>query len=135
MSEHTPKTPFDLLGEETVRRLVTRFYDHIDDREPALARLHTVDEHGHVTPDVRERFTRFLTEWLGGPEVYSPVNGHPRLRMRHAKLPIDPSMRDAWLRCMENALDDVGVAGELRAKLDARFAEVADNLRNRAASE
>jgi hemoglobin len=131
MTEEPRVTPFNLLGHETVKRLATRFYDHMDDHEPALARLHTTDERGHVTPDVRERFTRFLTEWLGGPEVYTPVNGHPRLRMRHAKLAIDAAMRDAWLRCMESALDDVGVAGELRDKLDARFAEVADNLRNR----
>jgi hemoglobin len=39
-------------------------------------------------------------------------------------------MRDAWLRSMTRALDVRGVAGELRAFLDARFAEVADFLRN-----
>ncbi len=135
MSEAPPTTPFDLLGEEAVRRIATRFYDHMDDREPALARLHTVDEHGHVTPEARERFTLFLMEWLGGPPVYSPVHGHPRLRMRHAELAIDGALRDAWLRCMESALDDVGVAGPLRARLDERFGEVAENLRNLPARE
>jgi hemoglobin len=130
MTDEPRATPYDLLGEESVQRIATRFYDHIDDREPGLARLHTVDEHGHVTPDVRERFTRFLMEWLGGPPVYTPVDGHPRLRMRHAKLAIDGATRDAWLRCMERALDDAGVAGELRGRLDQRFVEVADSLRN-----
>jgi hemoglobin len=45
-------------------------------------------------------------------------------------VPVDPSMRDAWVRCMRIALDAEGVTGEVRAFLDARFAEVADFLRN-----
>lgn len=132
MTEERGPLPFELLGgEATVRRIVTRFYDHMDDREPALARLHEVDEHGHVSAAARERFALFLIEWLGGPLGYSPVHGHPRLRMRHARMPVGVEMRDAWRRCMDLALDDVGVAGELRDYLDARFAEVTDMLRNR----
>jgi hemoglobin len=50
--------------------------------------------------------------------------------MRHARVPVDIAMRDAWLRCMTRALDDLSVAGELREFLDARFAEVANFLRN-----
>jgi len=124
-------SPFDHVGgEDVVRRVVTRFYDHMDADEPALARLHEHDGQGHVSAEARERFARFLVEWLGGPAQYSPVHGHPRLRMRHAHLPIGMAMRDAWLRCMTRALDDVGVSGEVREFLDARFAEVAGFLRN-----
>jgi hemoglobin len=50
--------------------------------------------------------------------------------MRHAKVPVDVAMRDAWLRCMTRALDDLAVSGDVRTFLDARFAEVADFLRN-----
>ena len=85
---------------------------------------------GKVSQGSRDRFATFLVEWLGGPTVYSPVHGHPRLRMRHAKLPVDIAMRDAWLRCMTRALDDLSVSGDVRTFLDARFAEVADFLRN-----
>ncbi len=119
-----------LGGEARVRELAARFYDHMDEREPALARLHEVDDAGHVSAGTRERFATFLVEWLGGPAAYSPAHGHPRLRMRHARVPVDEAMRDAWLRCMGRALDDLGVDGELRAFLDARFAEVAEMLRN-----
>jgi len=56
----------------------------------------------------------FLVEWLGGPSVYSPVHGHPRLRMRHAKVQVDVPMRDAWLRCMAHAMDDLAVIGDVR---------------------
>jgi hemoglobin len=50
--------------------------------------------------------------------------------MRHAQVRVDIAMRDAWLRAMCAALDEEGVRGNLRAFLDARFAEVADFMRN-----
>ena len=133
MANESDVSPYEAMGGEAcVRRVVTRFYDHMDEHEPALARLHEVDEHGHVTPRTRERFAVFLVEWLGGPSGYTPVHGHPRLRMRHAKVSIGVEMRDAWLRCMQSALDDAGVAGVVRHFLDARFGEVAEFLRNEA---
>lgn len=125
------KTPFSVLGGEArVRELAARFYDHMDEEEPALARLHEVDEHGKVSRGSRERFATFLVEWLGGPRVYSSVHGHPRLRMRHMKVAVDVAMRDAWLRCMARAMDDLGVEGDVRHFLDARFGEVAEHMRN-----
>jgi hemoglobin len=125
-------SPFHSLGgEDVVRKLATRFYDHMDASEPELAKIHDCDEKGAVSARTRERFTRFLIEWLGGPTVYSPVEGHPRLRMRHGHVAIDEAMRDAWLRCMSKAMDDIGATGEVRQFLDGRFAEVANFLRNR----
>jgi hemoglobin len=129
-------TPFDQLGPPEdraprVRRLVERFYDVMSEREPALARLHRCDERGRVDRGSRDRFALFLIGWLGGPQDYVAQHGHPRLRMRHARVPVDEAMRDAWLRCMATALDGEGIDGPLRGFLDARFAEVADFLRNR----
>ena len=83
-----------------------------------------------VHPDVRARFALFLVGWLGGPQDYVAQHGHPRLRMRHMHVAVDERMRDAWLRCMEQALDQRSVTGPLRAFLDERFAEVADFMRN-----
>lgn len=127
-----PTTPFDALGEELILALSARFYEIMDRDEPALARLHPLDEHGRVAPGNRERFARFLVGWLGGPQDYVERHGHPRLRMRHAGVPVDTAMRDAWVRCMLRAIDDVGVEGPARAFLQGRFFEVADFLRNRA---
>lgn len=132
MWKPTPEDmPFHRLGgEEVVKKLAARFYDHMDAEEPELAKLHELDEHGKVSQGARDRFTLFLIEWLGGPLTYSPVHGHPRLRMRHARVKVDIAMRDAWVRCMQRAMDDVGCTGEVREFLDARFAEVADFMRN-----
>ena len=124
-------TPFELVGgEDAVRALAEAFYDAMDAHEPALAKLHELDEQGRVSRRSRDRFAQFLIEWLGGPAAFSSEHGHPRLRMRHGKFPVDVAMRDAWIRAMQRALDARGVEGEVRAFLDERFAHVADFLRN-----
>ena len=132
MAINAERTPFELLGgEEPVRALAEAFYDAMDEHEPALARLHECDEQGHVSRRSRDRFALFLIGWFGGPQYYMEQIGHPRLRMRHAKVPVDVTMRDAWVRTMTRAMNARGVQGEVRAFLDGRFAEVADFLRNK----
>jgi hemoglobin len=124
-------SPFARMGgEPAVRALVESFYDAMDEHEPVLARLHPLDENGKVSRRARDAFASFLVEWLGGPQIYSPVHGHPRLRMRHAKVPADTAMRDAWMRSMARAMDAHVTDAELRSFLDTRFGEVADFLRN-----
>jgi hemoglobin len=124
-------TPFEQLGgADRIRALVERFYDVMSEREPALARLHRCDPDGKVDRGSRDRFALFLIGWLGGPQDYIEQHGHPRLRMRHGRVPVNIAMRDAWLRSMSAAMDAEGVTGELRAFLEDRFAQVADFMRN-----
>jgi hemoglobin len=125
------QTPFALVGGQArVRALVERFYDLMSEREPALAALHVCTADGKVVRASRDRFALFLIGWLGGPQDYVAQHGHPRLRMRHARVAVDVAMRDAWLRCMTAAMDAEAIAGDVRAFLDARFSEVADFMRN-----
>lgn len=125
-------TPYEQLGgEDKVRAIVETFYDVMSESEPALAQLHVCEPgKGVVARGPRDRFALFLVGWLGGPDGYIKQFGHPRLRMRHARVPVDVAMRDAWLRAMAVALDRHAVTGELRRFLDGRFAEVADFMRN-----
>lgn len=125
-------TPFELLGggAERVRAIGERFYDLMDEREPALAALHQQGEDGKVSRQARDRFILFFLGWLGGPQDYVAQHGHPRLRMRHASVRVDIAMRDAWLRCMNQAMDDQGVTGELRAFLEERLSALANHMRN-----
>jgi hemoglobin len=125
------QTPYDQLGgRAAVLRISERFYDLMDATEPALAALHERDETGKVSRRSRDRFALFLVGWLGGPQDYVAQNRHPRLRMRHARVPVNVAMRDAWLRCMYRALDEATLEPELDAFLRQRFAEVADFMRN-----
>lgn len=126
------KTPFELIGgADRVRALAERFYDVMEETEPALARLHVLDDAGKVARGSRDRFASFLVGWLGGPQDYVREHGHPRLRMRHGRVPVDEAMRDAWVRAMTLAMERESVPAELQAYLRVRFAEVADFLRNR----
>lgn len=134
-TDHDPElaeqTPFDLLGgEAVVRAIAAAFYDHMEAHEPALARTHALDPDGRILPSVREHFASFLVMWTGGPVDYLEQRGHPRLRARHAHVPIGPALRDAWLRCMNAALDQNAIAGPVREMLDARFRHVAHFLQN-----
>jgi hemoglobin len=125
-------TPFARLGgEHGVRAIVERFYDAMTELEPALARLHRCDERGYVVRASRDRFALFFIGWLGGPQDYVAQHGHPRLRMRHARVPVDTTAAHAWMRCMMHALDAQGVDPDVRAFLEARLGEVAMFLRNR----
>ena len=127
----TEVTPFEALGgEEPVRALAMAFYDAMEQHEPALTKLHRLTPDGLIDPEVRARFALFLIGWLGGPQTYMAVHGHPRLRMRHAMVPIDTAMRDAWHRSMSRAMDACKIDGPVRTDLEGRFFEVADFLRN-----
>ncbi|MCH9682021.1 MAG: cyanoglobin [Deltaproteobacteria bacterium] len=127
-----PTTPYEALGDrDGVLAIATAFYDAMERDEPELTALHDCPQPGRVSAATRDRFGLFLVGWLGGPQEYIERYGHPRLRMRHAAVPIDTAMRDAWLRCMQTALDARAITGPVRELLGARLAEVANFLRNR----
>ena len=46
--------------------------------------------------------------------MYTEEHGHPMLRARHLPFEITPKRAEAWLSCMEQAMDDTGVHGHIR---------------------
>ena len=78
----------------------------------------------------REKLFLFLVGWTGGPPLYVERFGHPMLRARHLPFPIGESERDAWVSCMDYALDAHEMPDQLRAHLRKRFHAVADHMRN-----
>ncbi len=120
-------TPYEAIGGEArVRALVDAFYDRIRDTSPQLRAMHPEDD-----AESRQKLFEFLSGWLGGPPLYVQRRGHPRLRMRHIPFPIDEPAVLEWLRCMEEAMDDVGVEDPLRSFLRQRFEHTAHFMRNR----
>jgi hemoglobin len=99
-------------GEETFRLLVHRFYAGVAD-DPVLRPL-------YPEPDLagaEERLRMFLVQYWGGPRTYQEQRGHPRLRMRHVPFTIGPVERDAWLRHMRDALDELDLPPDLEVPL------------------
>jgi hemoglobin len=122
-------TPFQRLGgADAVDALVERFYAEMDARPEArgIRALHGAD----LAP-VKFVLKHYLTEWLGGPPLYSSARGHPRLRMRHMRFSIGEPERDAWLACMKAALEATVTDAPVREGVFRAFAALADHMRNR----
>ena len=121
---------FELLGgEEGIRRLVDVFYDRMDSAPEAagIRAMHPPD-----LETSREKLFLFLVGWTGGPPLYVQRYGHPMLRRRHLPFPIGIAERDAWVSCMDHALDEHEMPDEFREFLRLRFRAVADHMRNQA---
>ncbi len=112
-SERTGISLYEAVGgEETFRRLVGRFYQEVA-KDPELRPVYPSRDLGPA----EEHLRLFLIQYWGGPGTYSERRGHPRLRMRHARFTIGEAERDAWLRHMRTALDEL----ELDEALDAQL--------------
>ncbi len=121
-------THFEWIGgEANVKALTDRFYDLMD-LEPGYRLLRGV--HGSELVNARQRLFWFLCGWLGGPQHYTERFGHPALRARHMPFKIGIAERDQWLACMDQAMGETGVDGELRARLRESFYKTADWMRN-----
>ncbi|RJQ74541.1 globin [Pseudonocardiaceae bacterium YIM PH 21723] len=92
-------------GEETFHAIVARFYAEVA-KDELLRPMYPEQDLGPA----EERLRLFLMQYWGGPHTYSDQRGHPRLRMRHHPFTIGPLERDAWLRCMRIAVDEIPAA-------------------------
>ncbi|TLS52344.1 globin [Paenibacillus antri] len=112
-------------GAETVRKLVTAFYPKVY-ADPDLSPLFPdgVDE-------IMRKQELFLTQFLGGPTLYSDRYGPPMMRQRHLAFEVTPRRAAAWLRCMKEAMDDIGLEGPAREWFYERLTQVAGYMVNR----
>ncbi len=123
-------TPYERIGGAViVDRLVEAFYRRMDSLPEAKV---IRDMHASNLEPVKRTLKRYLSEWLGGPKLYSPEKGHPRLRQRHMGFSIGAAERDAWLLCMRGALAEVIEDPDARAGLDDAMTKLADWMRNHA---
>lgn len=123
-------TMFERIGGAVIiDRLVEAFYARMD----SLAEAQGIREmHAPDLSSTKSILKRYLTEWTGGPKLYSPEKGHPRLRQRHMGFSIGNAERDAWLLCMRGALDETVADAAARDELYGAMAKLADWMRNTA---
>lgn len=121
-------TAYELMGgQDTVDRLVDGFYDRMETLpEAAVIRaMHSAD-----LTAIRVLLKKYLGEWLGGPRRYTSERGHPMLRARHLPFPIGNAERDAWLTCMNGALDETVSPVEVREHIREALTNLAGWMRN-----
>ncbi len=99
-------------GEAGVRRLVDRFYDAME-RRPDAARI--LGMHPSDLTVSRDKLFTFLCGWLGGPKRYAQRYGPIRIPRAHAHLDLAEPERDAWLACMQEAIDGMDVPDDFKA--------------------
>jgi hemoglobin len=131
MSEETAQSPRTFYeaagGEETFTRLVHRFYQEVA-ADPVLRAVYPAKDLGPA----EEHLRLFLIQYWGGPSTYNDLRGHPRLRMRHARFHIGEAERDAWLRHMRTAMDEIDLDEELDTQLWDYLVMAAHSLVNAA---
>lgn len=123
MIEKKP-TPYEAIGEETLHRLVDNFYDLVA-QHPDLALIFPND-----FSEIARKQKQFLTQYLGGPALYTEEHGHPMMRARHLPFPITPARAKAWLSCMTQAMDKTGLEGPIRDEFFSRLYLTAQHMIN-----
>ncbi|MYS82457.1 globin [Embleya scabrispora] len=107
MREPEPSLYEAVGGEETFVKLVHRFYQGVRE-DPLLRPMYPEED----LAGAEDRLRMFLVQYWGGPRTYSEQRGHPRLRMRHSPFEVTEEARDAWLRHMRAAVDDIALPAE-----------------------
>lgn len=118
-------TLFERLGAENIQTLVNRFYDLVF-AHPQISHLFKTDKEV-----IKEKQRLFLTQFLGGPALYSEQYGHPQLRARHLPHPIEDDDAVAWLECMNKAIGTLSIDEKLKDELFKRFVPTAMFMVNR----
>lgn len=123
-----PRSLYDQLGgKPAVRAIAERFYD-IMETDPRAADLLAL--HPQPLTTTRQKFFEFLSGWFGGPALFEEKYGHPRLRARHLPFQIDVKMRDQWLLCMYQVLDEQVTDSLLKMQLRQQFTALAHHMIN-----
>ena len=118
------ETLYEKIGKESLHLLVTRFYELVFS-SPVIGPLFQTDKE-----TVKQKQEAFLTQFLGGPQLYTTEYGHPRMRMRHLPHRITAEAGEEWLRCMMAAIDTLDLEDELKTALYNCFPPVAKHMVN-----
>lgn len=125
----TNLTPYDFVGEEQLHKLIDVFYSKVH-KHPDLQPIFPDD----LTETIRKQ-KQFMTQFLGGPPLYSEEHGHPMLRARHLAFKVTPERAKAWLSCMEEAMDEIGLKGDFREYFYQRLFMTAQHMINSSSTD
>jgi hemoglobin len=114
----------EIGGEKVIRKLVEAFYPKVYlDSDLAPLFPDGVDE-------IMHKQYLFLTQFTGGPPLYSEQIGPPRMQQRHLAFEVTPRRAKAWLKCMKEAMDDIGLKGDARDSFYENLTRVAGIMVN-----
>jgi hemoglobin len=124
----TPLTPYEAIGgEQAIRSLVDRFYFYMDIL-PEAQGIRAM--HQPSLASAKDKLFKFISGWLGGPNLYIEEFGHPMLRARHFPFAIGEAERDQWMLCMNKALAEITMDPRLRTNMQEALQHLATHMIN-----
>jgi hemoglobin len=118
-------TWYAVLGPEGIRALVDRFYAEVF-KSPVISPLFQ-----NPKEEIVAKQYAFLTQFLGGPQLYMEQYGVPKMRFRHLPHVIDNQAMVEWLRCMQLSIEQLEfLSGAEKERLLAVFIPLAKHMRN-----
>ena len=115
---------YNHLGSQKIKLLVNAFYGFVY-QDPILVPLFNND-----IEEIKDKQYRFLTQFFGGPQLYIEKYGAPQMRKRHFPHKIDQQAMEAWLICMQKAIDTLDLPKDLAQKLYSSFPKLAQHMVN-----
>jgi hemoglobin len=124
----TTLTPYDLIGgEQAILSLVDRFYFYMDIL-PEAQGIRAM--HQRNLASAKDKLFKYLSGWLGGPNLFIEEFGHPMLRARHLRFAIGESERDQWMLCMNKALEEMTMDPRLKTNIQNALQQLATHMIN-----
>lgn len=99
VNDHSYKAAGELHG---LQQLTRDFYHFMSTQRQAKS---IRDMHPSDVSRSQEKLCFFLSGWLGGPKIYSKAFGAIHIPKAHQAFPISEEHAQAWLYCMDLAID------------------------------
>lgn len=102
-----PRLPtlYEQIGPDKMEALVNAFYPKVY-ADPHLIPIFDIVD---ITEIMRKQLM-FLTQFTGGPALFSEAFGSPMMKYRHLPHEITPTRALSWLGCMKEAFDETGLS-------------------------
>ena len=112
-------------GVDGIQQLVEDFYDIMSSREYAstIRAMHPSD----LTISI-DKLAMFLCGWMGGAKRFTEKYGNIAIPPAHAHLSIGETDKQAWLDCMQEALDRQNYPASLKQYLLEQLAVPANRI-------
>jgi len=118
------ETIYQKLGAENLEKMVNKFYELVE-QDDRINHLFKNDFNL-----IKQKQLMFLTQFLGGPQLYIQEYGHPRMRMRHMPHAITPAAAEAWLENMQQAIQSLPIEEEFKENIFNTFPKLAAHMIN-----
>lgn len=112
------------LGQTGIEKLVHSFYTYVFS-DPQIAHLFK-----NPKDEIEAKQIAFLTQFLGGPNMYTDKFGVPKMRFRHLPHVITQDAKEAWLNCMKMAIDTLELTEAEKKNLYLCFVPLANHMVN-----